>query len=161
MRYRKPVFVVTSIGITGLLGLISVRVHAQTSQPVSQSAPSSLERPYDWKASFAKYPTGKVPRMRDGKPDLQGLWSFSILTPLERPGSQHAEQISQEDAESAEENAQARQKNLRIEPTATPLEKKQPTPTTPSGEMVIFLKCRLRVYELPRWSIHQMSAYLH
>jgi hypothetical protein len=25
------------------------------------------------------------PRPRDGHPDLQGIWNFSSLTPLERP----------------------------------------------------------------------------
>ena len=28
---------------------------------------------------------GKVPRMADGHPDLQGVWNFSTITPLERP----------------------------------------------------------------------------
>src|SRR6202035_1999290 len=75
---------------------------------------------YDWKASFAKVPVGKVSRTPDGKPDLQGIWSFSILTPLERPGGIQKEQLTTADAEAAEEEAQVRQKNLRTEPTNTP-----------------------------------------
>jgi hypothetical protein len=27
----------------------------------------------------------RVPRTPDGRPDLQGVWSFATLTPLERP----------------------------------------------------------------------------
>ena len=30
-------------------------------------------------------PDYKVPRTADGQPDLQGIWSNAILTPLERP----------------------------------------------------------------------------
>ena len=29
--------------------------------------------------------TGSVPRLPSGRPDLQGVWNFSTLTPLERP----------------------------------------------------------------------------
>ncbi|PYU22952.1 MAG: hypothetical protein DMG30_13415, partial [Acidobacteria bacterium] len=89
MPRKKWVFVVASVAIASLVGLISVKARAQTSQPATQGVPQAPEKPYDWKASFAKYPTGKVPRTRDGKPDLQGIWSHSILTPLERPSAQH------------------------------------------------------------------------
>src|SRR6266849_8785852 len=120
MRQKNLVTVVASVAIAGLLGLISVRVHAQTPQTATQSAPQAPEKPYDWKASFAKYPTGKVPRTRDGKPDLQGIWSHSILTPLERPTAQHETEISVAEAREAEEIAQQAAIDLRVEPTATP-----------------------------------------
>jgi hypothetical protein len=81
----------------------------------------ALDAPYDWKASFAKYKVGKVPRTPDGKPDLQGIWSRSILTPLERPGneSDRAEYDPSVRAE-FEDAAQQRQFDLRSEPTITP-----------------------------------------
>ena len=28
---------------------------------------------------------GGPPRTRDGRPDLEGIWSYATLTPLERP----------------------------------------------------------------------------
>src|ERR1700759_3802093 len=98
--------------ITGasLSGLLSFRVYAQTTGKPA----------YDCTASFAQVKGGKVPRTSDGKPDLQGIWSFSILTPLERPGGLQKEQLTTEDAEAAEAKAQERQKNLRTEPTNTP-----------------------------------------
>jgi formylglycine-generating enzyme required for sulfatase activity len=98
--------------ITGasLSGLLSFRVYAQTTGKPA----------YDWKASFAQVKVGKVPRTPDGKPDLQGIWSFSILTPLERPNGLQKERLTTADAENAEVDAQERQKNLRTEPTNTP-----------------------------------------
>jgi formylglycine-generating enzyme required for sulfatase activity len=120
MRQRNLVFVVASVAIASLSGLVSVKVHAQTSQAATQSASQGPEKPYDWKTSFAKYPTGKVPRTRDGKPDLQGIWSHSILTPLERPAAQHKTEISAAEAKEAEEVAQQAAIDLRVERTATP-----------------------------------------
>src|SRR4051812_14895730 len=41
-----------------------------------------------------------VPRTPDGHPDLQGVWDFAQLTPLERPGAFAGKQtISDEEAE--------------------------------------------------------------
>jgi hypothetical protein len=87
----------------------------------AKSEAGALDAPYDWKASFAKYKVGKVPRTPDGKPDLQGIWSRSILTPLERPGneSDKAEYDPSVRAE-FEDAAQQRQFDLRSEPTVTP-----------------------------------------
>ncbi len=120
MRQKNLVSVVASVAIAGLSGLISVRVHAQTSPPATRNEPQAPERPYDWKVSFAKYPTGKMPRTLDGKPDLQGIWSRSILTPLERPGAQQKTEFSLEEAKEAEDVSQQAAIDLRVEPTATP-----------------------------------------
>ena len=87
MRQSNLVFTVASAAIASLSGLVPVSVHAQASQAGTPSPPQAVEKPYDWKASFAKYPVGKAPRTRDGKPDLQGIWSHSVLTPLERPAA--------------------------------------------------------------------------
>src|SRR5207253_8186117 len=41
-----------------------------------------------------------VPRTGDGRPDLQGVWDFAQLTPLERPGEfAGKEQITEEESE--------------------------------------------------------------
>jgi hypothetical protein len=87
MRQRNLVFVVASAAIASLSGLVPFNVRAQTSEAGTQNPPQVAAKSYDWKASFAKYPLGKVPRTRDGKPDLQGIWSHSVLTPLERPAA--------------------------------------------------------------------------
>ena len=53
---------------------------------------------------------GKVPRTPDGKPDLQGIWDFRTITPLERP-NQFAgkETLSPEEAATIEQrNAETR-----------------------------------------------------
>src|SRR5258708_3481104 len=118
MRPRNLLFVVASLAIPNLLGPISVGTHAQTSPPATQIVPQASEKPYDWTASFAKYPTGKVPRTGDGKPDLQGIWSRSVLTPLQRRGDKT--EISEAEAREAEDAAQQAAINLRVEPPGTP-----------------------------------------
>ena len=35
--------------------------------------------------AVAQSKAGKVPRTPDGKPDLQGIWSYATITPVERP----------------------------------------------------------------------------
>src|SRR5439155_20562224 len=48
------------------------------SVPVGAQAPPAAAK----STTAAKW---VVPRTPDGKPDLQGLWSYATLTPLERP----------------------------------------------------------------------------
>src|SRR5437868_1728865 len=104
MRPKKFAFWLGSVAITGLLGTPSAAQQAPKSgtapcfnqgcpiAPVAEeptkSETKAPDKPYDWKASFAEYRVGKVPRTADGKPNLQGIWSRSILTPRERPGNE-------------------------------------------------------------------------
>jgi formylglycine-generating enzyme required for sulfatase activity len=121
MRQSNVVFMVASAAIASLSGLVPVGVRAQASQAGTQSPPHAVVKPYDWKASFAKYPVGNVPRTRDGKPDLEGIWSHSVLTPLERPAAaQNKTEFSLAEAKEAEEFARQAAVDLRVEPTATP-----------------------------------------
>ena len=136
MRPRNFAFWLGSAAIAGLFGTASTAQAPKSEtapcfglscprQPAAE-APTKSEtgapdKPYDWKASFAAYKVGKVPRTADGKPNLQGIWSRSILTPLERPGNQSdkTEYDSSARAE-LEDAAQQRQFALRTEPTNTP-----------------------------------------
>ena len=137
MRPRNFAFCFGSLAVAGLLGTAASAQPAPKSeaapcfnqscprQPVGE-APTKDEtgaedKPYDWKASFAAYKVGDVPRTGDGKPDLQGIWSRSILTPLERPGNQSDKtEYDPSVREELEDAAQQRQFDLRTEPTETP-----------------------------------------
>jgi hypothetical protein len=137
MRPRNFAFWLGSVAIAGLFGTASTAQPAPKSetapcfgqncpiQPVAE-APTGSEtgapdKPYDWKASFTAYKVGKVPRTADGKPDLQGIWSRSILTPRERPGNE-SDKTEYDPSVRAEleDAAQQRQFDLRTEPTNTP-----------------------------------------
>jgi hypothetical protein len=127
------------LGLVCIAGLIGTAVAAQPA-PKSDNAPcfglscprppvaaptqsetGEPDKPYDWKESFAAYKVGNVPRTADGKPDLQGIWSRSILTPLERPGNQSDKtEYDSSVREELEDAAQQRQFDLRTEPTETP-----------------------------------------
>ena len=63
-------------------------------------------------AASAGAQTWEPPRLPDGKPDLQGVWDFQSLTPLQRPEDQDkavltAEEIAAVEAAAAENNAAA------------------------------------------------------
>jgi hypothetical protein len=137
MRPRNFAFWLGSVAIAGLFGTASTAQPAPKNetapcfslscprQPVGE-APTKDEtgapdKPYDWKASFAAYKVDKVPRTADGKPDLQGIWSRSVLTPLERPGNQSDKtEYDPSVRDELEDAAQQRQFDLRSEPTETP-----------------------------------------
>jgi hypothetical protein len=57
----------------------------------------------------AQRPAYKVPRTPDGQPDLQGFWSNSTYTPLERPNNVTKEFYTPEEAAAAEKAAAARE----------------------------------------------------
>ena len=52
------------------------------------------------------------PRAVDGHPDLQGVWNFSTITPLERP-AEFADREFLTDAEAAQYEARTVQRNNR------------------------------------------------
>jgi hypothetical protein len=151
MRLKNVAFLVALVAIVGLLGPISLWVHAQrgsqsnngaTPRPAAQSGASAdypcprfgcadeeaatkseasaPAKPYDWKASFAEYKAGKVPRTADGKPDLQGIWSRTTLVPMQRPLGQDKKEIDAETAAKLVDAAHQQQVDLRTEPTDTP-----------------------------------------
>lgn len=73
--------------------------------------------------SIAGAQTFDVPRLADGKPDLQGVWDFRTLTPLQRPEDQAdravltAEEAAELDAQSvAREEAAFAPSDVRAEP---------------------------------------------
>jgi hypothetical protein len=60
---------------------------------------------------------GKVPRTAWGKPDLQGIWDFRTITPLERPDNVAGKEfLSQQEAETLEQEVVERNKALDSRP---------------------------------------------
>ena len=52
------------------------------------------------------------PRLPDGRPDLQGVWDFRTLTPLQRPEDQESAVLSDEEAAAVEARSAARSAEL-------------------------------------------------
>src|SRR5262249_46361685 len=75
-----------------------------TQEPLSgQAAPSSKSA---GTAAAAPAKTWKAPRTPDGRPDLQGIWDFRTLTPLERPDNLSGKDVlTSEEAVQLEERA--------------------------------------------------------
>jgi hypothetical protein len=71
---RHLISLVTLASSMTALSLTPATVMAQAPPATSQAGPPA-------KSSVRKHP----PRMADGRPDLQGVWDFRTLTPLERP----------------------------------------------------------------------------
>lgn len=51
----------------------------------------------------------EIPRTLDGKPDLQGVWDFRTLTPLQRPEDQESAVLTAEEAAELDSQATARE----------------------------------------------------
>jgi len=70
-----------------------------------------------WSAA-APAAAGKVPRTAWGKPDLQGIWDFRTITPLERPDTAGGKEfLSQQEAETLEQEVVNRNKTLDERPS--------------------------------------------
>ena len=54
----------------------------------------------------------ETPRLPDGKPDLQGVWDFRTLTPLQRPADQEKAVLTAEEAAEIESRSAARSAEL-------------------------------------------------
>jgi len=58
----------------------------------------------------------EVPRVASGRPDLQGVWDFRTITPMERPEDQAEEFLSDEEAANLDQAAIEREENLASRP---------------------------------------------
>ena len=76
-----------SVSVTAILMMVPAA--AQTQSVVAKPAAAKVQK------------AGNLPRAADGKPDLQGVWSFATLTPLERP-TEFAGKATLSDQEAAE-----------------------------------------------------------
>ena len=52
-----------------------------------------------------------IPRRADGRPDLQGVWSFATITPLERPADLAGKEFFASDKEAADYEAEVQKRN--------------------------------------------------
>jgi hypothetical protein len=82
-----------------VVGSVAARAGGQSSAATVKStaqpnppAPSTQTRPASGESTLKRPSTAKgtwsAPRTAWGEPDLQGVWSYATVTPLERPGSQ-------------------------------------------------------------------------
>src|SRR5207237_6215260 len=73
MRHRFDTFFASAIVMTAVLSLTGTSLAGQTA--------SSADR--QTKAAAPAFTASRTP---EGQPDLQGVWSFGVGIPLERPG---------------------------------------------------------------------------
>jgi hypothetical protein len=93
MRTRSTAPFALFVGATLSLTIVPAGARSQN----SAKAKAASARP-------ARAPA--IPRTRDGRPDLQGVWNFGTITPLERPTDLAGkETLSDEDAAQLEQRA--------------------------------------------------------
>jgi hypothetical protein len=82
--------------------------------PVAGQVPTAVAQA---KATTARTTSTKIPRTADGQPDLQGVWDFRTITPLERPKALGDKQVlSDQEAASFEAEENRRQNRDLIDP---------------------------------------------
>jgi hypothetical protein len=82
MHLRYP----RSSSSRGLIVAAALLLAAVAAQPQSNNTPVAVEA-----GRIAK--KSRVPRTPEGRPDLQGVWNFATVTPLERPAAFAGKQI--------------------------------------------------------------------
>ena len=75
-----------------VLGVLAAAIAVTWLTPVLAQTPSSAAKP------GARATAWKVPRTADGQPDLQGFWTNTTFTPLERPKNVTKEFYTREEA---------------------------------------------------------------
>ena len=88
-----------------VLHVLPVLIAAVWLAPVLAQAPA----PSSFAGTGAPAKTWKTPRTPDGQPDLQGFWTNSTYTPLERPGNVTKEFYTKEEAVEIEKRAAAQE----------------------------------------------------
>lgn len=97
-----------TVGVSGLLALVTACLGAAVAGQTPAAA--AKEQSKGAEAARPAAPEGwTAPRTPWGDPDLQGIWSYATITPLERPGSLASrEYLTPEEIEAANEEASTR-----------------------------------------------------
>ena len=92
-----------SVRLVAVVQVLAVLIGLESLTPVSVAAQSSLS------AGSAGSAGSPVPRTPDGRPDLQGVWDFASVTPLQRPAELAGKEfLTEEDVSALEAAAAAR-----------------------------------------------------
>jgi hypothetical protein len=95
----------TKRSFAAAFAIACVIVAALTPEPISGQASGTASKG-SRTAAAAPAKTWKAPRTSDGRPDLQGIWDFRTLTPLERPDNLSGKDVlTSEEAVQLEERA--------------------------------------------------------
>ena len=107
MRHR----ILASVGISAVLivvlSLARVQVAGQAQgAPVVSKGAEGARPPASGARTTAAAPKYTAPRTAWGEPDLQGIWSYATITPLERPAGQgEREVLTDEEVAALDEDA--------------------------------------------------------
>jgi hypothetical protein len=85
-----------ALAVSGVL-LCAGPAAGQAPAGPAASQPASPARTQKAAAPAATAKRSNVPRTADGHPDLQGVWNFSTITPLERPDALGGKQVLNDD----------------------------------------------------------------